>query len=450
MQSIIIISHNFKYMKNNSVWYHDAPKFKDEVGAEAEVIVVGGGLLGLLTAYHLSLAGMKPSIIEALKIGTGTSGHTTGKITSQHELIYHELIDKLGRERARGYARANESAIADYINIIESEGIDCSLRILPARIFCEDEEELEKLVDEDIAARSLGIKSRMIETPFGRALEFEDQAMFQPYDFMIGLAQKLQEKGVAIREGERVVDYKDEGEYCVVETDKNKTYRARYVVLATLAPINEKAFYVTRLQPISHHGMAFEAEANLDAMYLKLEGPTISFRQNKDQIIVIGESMKLGYATDDAYTKLEEEVRKRLKLGKVTHKWSAHDLVSIDKLPLVGNISPISKRIFTATGFRAWGITQSMVSSKIITDLVKGKKDNIYDAWRLQGSFKEFLKQSGHVAKQLLKPERRCTHMGCALSWNDKENTYDCSCHGSRFDKKGNVIAGPATRALDK
>ena len=434
-----------------SLWFNDSqsPGFSTEK-RKADVIVVGAGLTGLLTAWRLLQEGRDVLILEARQVGSGTSGCTTGKITSQHHLVYHHLEEYSSEETARLYAEANQWGLREYFNLIKDEKIDCDLQEQTAYVYADTEDDLDMLTRENETALRIGLPSSLEDVSVSKykALAFKGQAQFHPRKFMIALAEKIVSRGAAIAENTRVNDVQDEG-VCSVKTNHG-TYESDYVIYATLFPILDHSLYAVRLKPVIHHGIAYSvSKKEFDGMYIGVEN--ISFRYFKDLLIAVGVNYHLGLH-NNPYQELDQKVRSKFSIEKEQNRWSAHDQDPPDKIPFIGQYHFESARRYCATGFKAWGITHAMVAAKIITDQISGRENlwnDLYSPFRTGQALSAFMDQAKTALTHLVHDgEKRCTHMGCKLSYNEQDETFDCPCHGSRFDKDGSILWGPAVKAI--
>lgn len=435
---------------NKSIWFFDSKNTKvySTDRKKAEIIVIGAGLTGLLTAWQLCQEGRDVLVLEAREIGSGTSGYTTGKITSQHSIIYQNLIDDFGYDKAKLYADSNQWAVQAFIDLINKEGINCHLHEHPAYIYTDDD--INILNKENEAALSLGLPSSMepVSISQNKALCFRSQAQFHPRQFMSALADKIISRGSAIAEHKRIIDFNEDNKKCVIKT-KNESYESDYIVIATLFPIQDHLFYAMRLKPVLHHAIAYSYEKKeFDGMFIGEKG--FSFRYYEDYLIVVGADIAMG-DNDEIYQKLDYKARKKFSVKEIKTHWSAHDLQSPDIIPFIGPYHPGVKRIFTATGFEAWGISHAMVASKIISDLIAGRNNSwasLYSPTRTNKVLPAMIERSQVALKSIIKKGKRCTHMGCGLVFNNADRTYDCPCHGSRFDEEGNILWGPAVKKI--
>lgn len=414
----------------------------------AEVVVIGAGLTGLLTAWELCRQGRDALVLEAREVGSGTSGYTTGKITSQHRIIYQSLIEQLGEEKARTYAESNQWAVQAYLDLIRQEQIDCDLHELPAYVYSQTD--AGTLHRENDAALKLGLPSSLetVSVSSSPALCFRHQAQFHPRKFMIALADRIVRGGGAIAEHTRVVDVKED-DCCEVKTEHGEI-EADHVVFATLFPILDHSLYSMRLKPIQHCGIAYAYEQKeFEGMYIGIDD--ISFRYGGDALIVVGGDVRVGHA-EQAYRALDREARERFSVTREKSRWSAHDQEPPLSVPFIGPYHPSSTRRFAATGFKAWGITHAMVAARLLTDMIAGRDNpwaELYAPHRLKGSLHTMAKQAKSAMTHLVKGGKRCPHMGCALHFNEQDKTYDCPCHGSRFSEAGEVLWGPAVKGIE-
>lgn len=420
---------------------------------ETRAVVIGAGMAGILTAYHLEQAGIPTVILEADRIGSGQTKNTTAKITSQHSLIYHRLIQTFGRKMAEHYARANEAAISAYERLVSELEIDCDFVRCPAYLY--SQEEVDPLKREVEAAKELGIKAsfeRDSELPFlvVGATRFENQARFQPLKFLEKIAEK-----VTVYEQAKVL--KVEGNR--VKTDRG-CVTADHIVFATHFPfLNIPGYYFARMYQERSYVLALEGTQPLEGMYLGIDQEGLSFRAQGDLLLLGGGSHRTGLNKQGGqYEKLRGKARAFYPACHEAACWSAQDCMTLDGIPYIGRFSNHRPNWYVATGFGKWGMTTSMVSARILTALITGQDCPEADIFSPQRQFmpqaaKTWMTHSAHTVKGLAKrllPAKNeeivptCPHMGCRLEWNPEEMSYDCSCHGSRFDKTGHLLDGPA------
>ena len=495
-----------------SIWREEADKInypKLEENKETEICVVGAGIAGIITAYELTQKGKKVILLDRDTCVSGVTADTTAKITSQHGLIYNYLINEFGKEKAAKYLYANEEAIKRVKDIIDENNIDCDFEFKDAYVYTNDEKELVKIHQEVEAVKSLNFDAEYCtETslPFKvlGAIKFKNQAQFNIMKYLQAILKILENKGVEIYEQTKVVDVnkKDNG-YNVI-TENEKTIQANYVVLTTHYPImNFPGFHFLKMYQDRSYVIAGETSGDLpNGMYITSDSPTISFRTikkgDKELLSIGGSDHKTGDNTtflDENYEQLEKYAKTLYPDFQVQYKWSTQDCISLDKVPYIGEFSKMMPQIYIATGFKKWGMTTAHVAARIITDKIIGNEkeyDEVFSSLRFNPikNHKEFgnmLKQTTYslVINKLKVPKEKledienddggiieyegekvgvykdkngeiyliepyCTHLGCELTWNNLEKTWDCPCHGSRFNYKGEVMNEPAVQDLPK
>lgn len=472
---------------------------------ETEVCVIGAGIFGLTTAYYLAQQGKKVIVLEKGEIGEKVSGNTTGKITSQHGLFYNHLVLDYGKGYAQKYLEANENAIKNIKDIIDKEQIECEFSMQNAYVYTTQEDEVIEIEKEVNTVNELGKEAKFvkkIEIPNSKgAIEFENQAQFHPRKYMVGLCKAILKQN-KIYNYTTVTDVVKEGEEYKIYTDRG-VVNAKYVVLATHYPIiNMPGFYFTKMYQSTSYLIAIETNSKIpDGMYISAKEPIYSFRKatyNGKEILLIGGSEhKTGKPIPDNsnYENLEKKAKELYPDCKVLFRWNTRDCISLDKIPYIGEFSNVMKNIYVGTGFKKWGMTLSNVAANIVTDKILGKEneyEEIFDATRLKPiknrwEMKNMLEETVNsiaLNKFKIKPaslesiendngaiieidgdnvgvykdkdgkiyavKPNCTHLGCLLSWNNLDKTWDCPCHGSRFDFMGNDIYEPAIKNLER
>ena len=427
---------------------------------DVDCAVIGGGLAGVLTAWKLQRARIKTVVLEADRLGGGQTGGTTAKITAQHGPIYAQLLRQWGLERAGQYASANQRAVEDYRRMVRAEGIDCGFTDCAAYLFSQSQAAaMQAEVD---AARRLGLDAhftRSTELPFPvqGAARFDGQARFHPLKFLSALAEEL-----TVYEHTRVLRVKGGR----VETDHG-TVRAKYVVFACHFPFpNLPGFYFLRLHQERSYVLALEGAANMQDYYLGTDPGGLSFRPQGEFLLLGGGNHRTGENRGDSYKTLEDAAARLYPGARVKARWSAQDCMSLDGVPYIGPFAPSEPDWYVATGFGKWGMTSSMAAANIIAGAITGRPDpdaGVFFPRRFRpGASAENLRVNGLVTvKSLAKsclPRRetagafptppRCPHLGCQMEWNPDEETWDCPCHGSRMDREGRLLDGPAQKGI--
>ncbi|MCI8291107.1 MAG: FAD-dependent oxidoreductase [Clostridia bacterium] len=473
-----------------------------------DVCIIGGGIFGITCAYYLTQKGINTVLLEKNKIAEKVSGHTNAKITSQHNLIYKYLIDSLGKNLAKQYLEANENGLNNIKNIIKNENIDCDFENQDAFVYTTDPNELEKIKLENEAVNSLGFHSEFTtstDLPFKvlGAIKFPNQAQFNPIKYIDGLTQKIIKNKGKIFTNTLVTDIKKNINKYDVYTSNGKIVNTKYVILASHYPFVDKlGYYFLKMHQSTSYVIGVDiGDKFFNGMYINNSSPIYSYRfaknGNKNILLVGGADHKTGSKIDlsKAYTILENEVRKYYPKCKVLYKWNTEDCISLDKIPYIGEFSNLMPNVYVGTGFNKWGMTSSNIAANIIVDKILGKEneyEEIFKSTRLHpiknneelgnmiketanslviNKFKvkeldlsKIKNDTGHVLEyngeklgiyknqngEIFAVKPICTHLGCLLSFNNLDKTWDCPCHGSRFDYTGKNLYNPGIKDLEK
>lgn len=416
---------------------------------EVEAVVIGAGMTGILTAYELQQAGIDTVVLEADRIGSGQTGNTTAKITSQHGLLYAKMKEKKGISAARAYAHANQQAIAQYKQIIEEEKISCDFEETSSYVYVEDEEKLEKEAE---AARMIGLPAfieRSIEIPVtcAGAVKFSGQAQFHPLKFINALSENLH---ICERTFVRTVEDNR------VLTDKG-TVKAAKIIFASHFPfVNFPGMYFARMHQERSYVLALSGAGVLEGMYIGEGKNTYSFRRYENYILFGGQGHRTGENKEGGnYERLRRQTQIFFPGSREVAHWSAQDCMPGDGIPFIGQYAKDRPDWYVATGFGKWGMTSAMVSAQLIRDMLLGvtsPEQEVFSPERYSAQeFLQTVKDGGKSVKELSKSiflGQACPHLGCHLKKNPEEDTYDCPCHGSRFDSQGNLLEGPALKSM--
>lgn len=406
-----------------------------------DALVIGGGLCGLITLWKLQKRGISAALIEADRICSHTSGHTTAKITSGHSLIYRKIAKKYGISAAQKYLTANETALEEYRKL--SEEIDCDFEEKDNYIYSTGN--LEAIEDEAAVLKKIGFPASVVresELPIkiAGALKYPRQAQFNPLKF----AKKIVE-GARIYEKTRALDIKDGR----VITDKG-VVRAKKIVVATRFPIvNRVGLFFMKMYQYRSYVIALDGDFELDGMYVDAQDGGLSFRGYKGSLLLGGGGHRTG-DVGGGFTLLEEFAKQHYNVP-ITARFATEDTVTLDGVPYIGKYSKMTRNLYTATGFNKWGMTSSMLAANILCDELEGRKNEFSDVFSPSRSMlsMKLISNGAHTALGFVTPRvPRCSHLGCALKWNKEEHSWDCPCHGSRFSKEGELIDGPANRRI--
>jgi glycine/D-amino acid oxidase-like deaminating enzyme len=430
-----------------SVWTatSEAPAFPVlERSIKTDVLVIGGGMAGILCAYFLKEAGIDYILVEAGRIGSGITKNTTAKITSQHGLIYSDLIKNAGLEKAAMYLKANQAAVGKFREL--SEKHPCGLEDKNAYVYSlTDRAAIER---EERLVNKLGFNAVFTEKtalPFkvAGAVKFEKQAQFNPLQFLYGIAQ-----GLNIYENTEVRELAKN-----IAVTGNGAVKAQKIIVATHFPfLNKHGSYFLKMYQHRSYAIALENAQNVDGMYLQETKDGLSFRNYEDLLIIGGGDHRTGHQ-GGKYHVLRGFAKRHYPAAAEKYAWATQDCMTLDGVPYIGRYSARTHGLYVATGFNKWGMTGSMTAAMLLTDRIKGVANPYGAVFSPSRSImKPQLLLNGITAVgNLLTPTApRCPHMGCALKWNRTEKTWDCPCHGSRFEKHGKLIDNPATGDLKR
>jgi glycine/D-amino acid oxidase-like deaminating enzyme/nitrite reductase/ring-hydroxylating ferredoxin subunit len=497
-------------MKSEPIWQLDRPKryAKAKASSKYDVVVVGAGITGLTAAYQLKRAGKRVCVLERGRIGSGDTSVTTAHLTYVTDLRIAELAKTFEVDQAAAVLYAGAAAIDAIESIADGENIDCDFRRVPGFLCTplfaphDDIESLES--DAEVAAR-LGFPASMTKAPHFNCpgVRFPDQAKFHPLKYLAGLAKAIDGAGSAIHEQTEVDEVQDDP-LCVVAGQQR--FETDYVVIATHVPLMGKASEVaatllqTKLYPYSSYVIGAKLPSGLlpEACFWDTSDPYYYLRVESgpqaDYAIFGGEDHKTGQETDTEgrFQALEQRLRDLIPSAEINHRWSGQVIETNDGLPFIGETAESQ---FVATGFSGNGMTFGTFAGLMASEAALGNENPWQDLFsvhrkKLRGGTWDYLKENidypyyfvadrisrpSHVAAQSLKPgegqilkidgqrvacardgdgklhqvSAYCTHLGCLVRWNQAELTWDCPCHGSRFQPSGEVLAGPAESPLE-
>lgn len=428
-----------------SVWEHDVelPRFSQLTNDLCtDVLIIGGGMAGLLCAERLTKAGADCILIEENRIMSGVSGRTTAKLTAQHGLIYGKLLRKFGAEKARLYYQANEAALAVFCALAEKA--DCDFEKQCSYLYTTGA--TDRLEAERAAYERLGIPGRWeteLPLPFRveGALCLPDQAQFHPLKLAAHLAQ-----GLRIYENTKALAFLGDR----VQTP-NGTISAKKIIVATHFPmLNKHGAFFLKLYQQRSYVVALENAPPVEGMYLDCAENGLSIRGAGQWLLLGGGGHRTG--KQGLNWRLPESVAQQYyPQARIAARWATQDCMSLDGMPYIGLYSRATPDLYVATGFQKWGMSSAMLSGMMLTDLICGRENPYASLFSPSRSIlhKQLLCNGVETTANLLRPVTpRCPHLGCALRWNAAEHSWDCPCHGSRFDADGKLLNNPATDGL--
>lgn len=414
-----------------------------EGDTSADVLIIGGGMAGLLCAWYLKNSGVDALLIESDRICSGVTRNTTAKITSQHGLIYQKLLQEFDADTANLYWHANEEALNRYSSLAKT--IDCGFVHKDNYIFAADSPEkleLEMKALEQSRIPAIFTQNLDLPVPAVGAVKFRNQAQFDPLQFAAGIA-----RGLNIRERTTAREFVGN----TVMTDRGRITASKIIVATHFPMLNKHGGYFLKLYQQRAYVMALEGAPLPEGMYLEDGGMSISFRSYGNDLLLGGGGHRTG-KPGKGWEPLEALAKEVYPQAKERCRWAAQDCMSLDGMPYIGTYSKRTPDLHVATGFGKWGMTSSMVSAMILSDLVQDR-DNVYR--ELFSPQRRVLRpqlavNAAESTWNLLKPTKpRCPHLGCALQWNPQEHSWDCPCHGSRFAESGELLDNPATDGLN-
>ncbi|WP_426938474.1 FAD-dependent oxidoreductase [Pseudarthrobacter sp. S3] len=469
---------------------------------EVDVAVIGAGIAGLTAALALKRTALTVAVIETARVGTGVTGHTTGKVTSLHRLAYTDLARRHGDDTARTYGQANQSAVEYVAQLVAEEAIDCDFRRVANYTYAETDNALDLVrVEANLAAR-LGLPASFttevpLPFPVKGAVRFDGQAQIHAVKYLQGLARVVDGEGSFVFEQTRAQRIHD-GSPAVVDTEQG-TVRARNIIVATNVPFGGQGLFYLRCHPHRSYIVAGRVDTPpLDATFISVDEPMRSIltasASGTSYMLTGGEGHRVSESGDTAarYRRLAAFAHDRLGVDKVAYRWSTQDGMPLDGLPYAGLMSPTAKHVYVITGLRKWGLSNGTAAALILADTLNGRENpwaSVFNSNRItpQASARRFMKENVKTVAAVLAGKLRgrpghtelspgegkvmtvngestavykdadgqvhavsatCTHLGCTVGFNTADATWDCPCHGSRFTPEGTVIQGPAAKNL--
>ncbi|MCI2056474.1 MAG: FAD-dependent oxidoreductase [Oscillibacter sp.] len=407
---------------------------------ETEVLVIGGGMAGILCALKLKEKGVDYILVEGRQIGSGITKGTTAVLTAQHDTLYQDMIQKSGQENAQLYLEANLQAVQQFRML--SHCISCDFEEKPSVMYSLHDRAL--MEREAKAVRSLGFDGEFttqtpLPFPVAGAVRYPGMAQFHPLKFLYGAA-----RGLNILENTFV--QKLEGTTAVTPQGR---IRAKKVIIATHYPfLNSHGLYFMKLYQKRSYVIALENALDLGCTIEDI-GENGVYLRNYNGLLLIGGGDHRTGGKGACFSALRAFARRYFPQAKEVYAWANQDCVSLDGVPYIGPYSAGLPNVYVASGFNLWGMTTSMAASQILVDLILCRENRFAPAFAPDRSMLsgQLFSNLGTTLLDFVSPTaKRCSHLGCALKWNAAEHSWDCPCHGSRFDAHGRLIDNPAMR----
>lgn len=494
-------------MQTKSLWVETAlqaefPALKSNL--DVEVAIVGGGITGITAGILLQRAGKRVAIIDNSQIATGESGYTTAHLTQVLDVRYQQIISDFGEEKAQLAAGSSGAAINQIEKLIQDYRISCDFKRLPGYLYSENGFDTLDFSQEIDALRKVNVPAELIGAaplPFKtlKAIRVDDQAQFHPRQYLLSIVEQFVHLGGKIIEHTRAIDVTD-GTPCQVKTERG-TITALDVIISANVPVTNWLFLNTKIAAYRSYALSAKLSSPIQpGLYWDTVDPYHYIRAyhsetEGDFLIVGGEDHKTGAKvhTESCFKNLERFTREHFDVADIPYFWSGQIIKPLDGLPYIG-LNSLSKHVYVSTGYSGNGMTFGTLGGMILSDLVLGKSNPwslLYDATRLHpiASIGNFLSENidipahfigdrlsngdARFTSEIQKNEGKvitvagkkiaayrgedgdlhafsavCPHMGCIVHWNGAESSWDCPCHGSRFDAHGKVSNGPALSDL--
>jgi glycine/D-amino acid oxidase-like deaminating enzyme/nitrite reductase/ring-hydroxylating ferredoxin subunit len=499
--------------KTVSLWMatHDVPAFKAlDTDLETDTVIVGAGIAGLTTAYVLAKKGVKVVVLEKGEILRGETERTTAHLAYALDDRWFEIQRVHGEEHAKLAAESHSRAIDFIEETVKKEKIDCDFLRVDGYLFPGEGEDPREIDDELEAAHAVGLKDvKKLDKPplpglSGPCLHFPNQGQFHPTKYLTALAKAAEKAGAKIFTNSTVAKLEEDKQPVKIKTADGKTVTATHLIVTTNAPINDNAAIFSKQAPYRTYVVGFQIKKDAipPALFWDTMDPfhyvrTSSYDKTHDVLIVGGEDHKAGQADDmeERYKHLEAWSKKRFpEAEKVLFRWSGQVFITVDGLAMIGKKPGGEAWSFIATGDCGMGMTHGTIAGLLLADLATGTNhpwEETYDPSRMRlKSTTEFMKENANVAIHAVKDWVKgseeskpidikpgsgavmrdgtkkialyrddngnfhacsavCPHKGCIVQWNDGEKSWDCPCHGSRYEAKGEVLTGPTRGRLE-
>lgn len=492
-----------------SLWQDKMPDYDSVVqnisDITFDVLIVGGGVTGITTALELQKAGKRCIVAEAQNLCFGTTGGTTAHLNSFFDNSYDQIESDFGEDNAQRIASAANQALELYRNNVEEYSIDCGYEVKDGYLYAQTDkqsEQLDKIYDSSVKAGvSVSYTDRIpVPVEFTKAIVYHEQANVHATRYVYALAKAFENAGGVILQNCRVMDFKG-NDILEIETSKGNI-KAKNLIWATHIPPGINLLHF-RCAPYRSYAIAvtLNDDAYPDGLAYDMYDPYHYYRtqivDGNKYLIIGGEDHKTAHEqnTEGCFTRLEAYVRKYYNIKEVAFKWSSQFFEPADGIAYIGHLPGNPDNVYVATGFGGNGMIYSHIASITLTQLILTKEsefDKLFSPERLKpvAGFTNFVKENLDVVKEFIgkrlskdklheltelapgegrvvKYEGKslalykddngqlhainpvCTHAKCTVGWNTAEKTWDCPCHGARYDIDGQVLTGPARVDLE-
>ena len=425
-----------------SVWNENIkrPEFgKLQGDIKTDVLIIGGGITGLLCAHMMKREGIDCVLVEADKICGGITQNTTAKITCQHGLIYDKMIQRFGAEKAQLYFEAQTEALRQYQELCKN--IECNFEEQDSFVYSlNDRKKIEKEAKalEKIGYNAMFSEKVPLPLKVSGAVGIKNQAQFHPLKFAFSIAENL-----PVYEDTKVLEIKPHG----AKTHAGNISAEKIVVATHFPFINKHGSYFLKMYQHRSYVIAYENAQKIDGMYVDEDKKGMSFRNYNDMLLLGGGGHRTGKKGGN-WAEISAFAKKNYKNATEITRWATQDCMTVDDIPYIGQYSKNTPSLYVATGFNKWGMTSAMTSAMILSDIVTGKENKYAEVFSPSRSIlrPQLAINAAESMMGLITPTApRCPHMGCALRYNPQEHSWDCPCHGSRFNENGEIINNPSS-----